>query len=98
MLNDVGTPPDDSPDRPAAAGRRGPRVSHSPTGHIKPTIIANEPGRHHSRYMGEPTRTDPMFAMPFEERGSSFNMTMSIVAVTLFALLILMAWWTLGYQ
>jgi hypothetical protein len=116
MLNDVGTPPDDSPDR-LPAGRPGTRVRHTPAGdsmtrpttshpainhstagHVVPTIIANEPGRHHSRHMGEPTRIDPMFAMPFEERGSSFNVTMSIVAIALFALLIFMAWWTLGYQ
>jgi hypothetical protein len=93
MLNDVGMPPEENPDQPPHHGR----AIHA-SGHIAPTVVRTEIGRHHTRHMGEPTRTDPMFAMPFEERGSSFNVTMSIVAVSLFAVLILMAWWTLGYK
>ena len=65
-----------------------------PHAHIVPHANLNEPGLHKTRVMGEPTRIDAEYAMPLEDRGSSFNLTLSAVVVGVFALLLLIVWWT----
>ncbi|MBC7784663.1 MAG: hypothetical protein H7144_12565 [Burkholderiales bacterium] len=84
MLNDIRPPPHE-PHEPRAGDLHG--RAHEERGAL---------GTHHTRYIGEPTQTDPLYAMPFEERGSGFNIVMSIVALGLFAVLVALAWWTLG--
>lgn len=89
MLNDVRPPPVDTP---APTATRETRFAEPALSHLERA----EPGLHHTRYVGEPTQTDPLYAMPFEERGSNFNIAMSIVAIAMFGSLIAVAWWTLG--
>ncbi len=85
MLNDIRPPPVE-PNDPTVNGRH----------HLRPHSNDKEPGTHHSRYLGDIPTTDPLYSMPFEERGSGFNIAMSVVALLLFGTLIVAAWWTLG--
>lgn len=89
MLNDVRPPPVETPARESLRTARfaEPALSH---------VERIEPGVHHTRYIGEPTHTDPIYAMPFEERGSNFNIAMSVIVIALFGSLLAVAWWTLG--
>ncbi len=84
MLNDIKPPPVQA-DEPQRQGH-----------HLKPHTDANEPGKHHARVLGEPTHIDPIYSMPLEERGSGFNIGITIIALVLFVTLLFAAWWTLG--
>jgi len=103
MLNDVRPPPAE-PKVPVEGNERlhhalphAESLHKNGAHHLHPHIDATEPGKHHSRYMGDiPTTTDPIYAMPFEDRGSGFNIAMSVVTLLLFGVLIVAAWWTLG--
>ncbi len=82
MLNDIRPPPAD-PNEPR---RNNPAQAHDERMAL---------GKHHARYMGEPTHIDPEYEMPMEERGSGFNVTISLVVLVMFAFLIFFSWWTL---
>lgn len=89
MRNDVHPPPPDPDEAP-----RPHKVIHDPVAHpvreavssphnhhLEPHQDLREPGKHHSRIVGDATRTEPMYAMPMEERGSSFNVWMTVLAL-----------------
>jgi hypothetical protein len=71
-----------------------PVVLHPPV----PDKVANDtprahaetkrPGHHHPRIVGEATRVDPIYAMPLEDRGSTFSITLSIVVIVVFVVLV----------
>lgn len=71
---------------------RNPLVQpHAP---IRPHADPSEPGLHKTRVMGEPTHIDPEYAMPMEDRGSFFSLTLSAVVVGVVFLLLLIVWWS----
>jgi hypothetical protein len=72
-----------------AAPRRGGRLAEL-------HVDTKEPGRHHSRYLGDIPTTDVVYAMPMEDRGSNFSITLSIVTIALFSLVVLSVWWMLA--
>ena len=99
MLNDVKIPPAADPNNPTAAA---PDAAHTPKlagvkphEHIHPTIDPKELGIHKTRVMGEPTKIDPIYAMPMEDRGSFFSLILSAVVVGVFCLLLVIVWVTM---
>jgi hypothetical protein len=65
-------------------------ANETPRAHVDP----REPGRHHTRRVGEATATDAIYAMPMEDRGSTFSITLSVVVIVLFVLMLLIVWWS----
>ena len=94
MLNDVKPPPREPPaDQPAPGTEARPHnAAVKPHGHIQPHIDPKEPGLHHARIMGEKTPTDAIYAMPMEDRGSTFSVGLSIVVIVVFTVLLVAVW------
>lgn len=100
MLNDVKIPPAVNPNNPTGAASDD--AAHmlklagvKPHEHIHPTIDPKELGIHKTRVMGEPTKIDPIYAMPMEDRGSFFSLTLSAVVVGVSCLLLIIVWLTM---
>ncbi|GIW75468.1 MAG: hypothetical protein KatS3mg104_0531 [Phycisphaerae bacterium] len=87
MLNDVHPPPLDNDQEKVS--------SKNHTKHLTPQMNSREPGRHHARFLGEPTRTDPIYETPLEERASNFSITLSLIVLGLAAALLGSIWWML---
>ena len=86
MLNEIRPPPVD-PDRPV------PPVTGGPHHHAEPHMDLKEPGLHHARVMGDATHINPEYAMPMEDRGSSFSIALTIcVFVAVVAVLMAIFW------
>lgn len=81
MLNDIKPPPPDPDASHSAAGRRSPI-------HVDVSSV----GKHHPRTVGEPTHTDLPYAMPMEDRGSGFNIVLTLIALGLMLVLLAMVW------
>lgn len=87
MLNDIHPPPIDCEGNNVPEnGRRS---------HLMPRVNLQEPGRHHTRFLGEPTRTDPLYETPLEERASNFSITLSLIVLGLTVVLLGSIWWML---
>ena len=80
MLNDVKTPPpmprDDQPGLPPVAPTMTTTRKLAEDVHTDP----QEPGTHHARIFGEKTHLDPEYAMPLEDRGSTFSIGLTLAA------------------
>lgn len=66
-----------------------------PHAHVRAEVDPVEPGLHKSRAMGERTPTDAIYAMPLEDRGSTFSVGLSIVVIVIFTVLVLTIWLSL---
>jgi hypothetical protein len=87
----------DSPDLPAASPPTSPGVPVQPlpltpeplkpaphsVPHPNQTIHTDrqEPGTHHARYFGDKPITDAAYAMPLEDRGSTFSVGLTVAAL-----------------
>jgi hypothetical protein len=83
MLNDIKPPPPD-PDVPPAREGRGRRSAVY--------VDVSTVGRHHPRVAGEPTKTDLPYDMPMEDRGSGFNIVLSLIVLVLTVVLLTLVW------
>ena len=63
-------------------------VEAHPSGHVVPNVDEKEIGRHKTRFVGDHTRINPIYAMPLEDRGSTFSIGLSIVVIVVFVSLI----------
>ena len=103
VLNGVGPSPSIRPDEVTRAiDPTAPDSGHiprnplvQPHAHVRPHVDPTEPGLHKTRVMGERTHLEPEYAMPLEDRGSFFSLTLSAIVVGVFSLLLLVLWWTL---
>lgn len=86
MLNDIHPPPLNGDGTTPENDRRT---------HLSPQMNPREPGLHHSRFLGEPTRTDLVYDMPLEERASNFSITLSLIVLALAVVLLGSIWWML---
>ncbi|HEX8341659.1 MAG TPA: hypothetical protein VF624_12175 [Tepidisphaeraceae bacterium] len=59
-------------------------ANDTPRAHVED----RQPGRHHARTVGDETKIDPIYAMPMEDRGSTFSITLSIVVIVVFIVLL----------
>ncbi|MGC4031854.1 MAG: hypothetical protein QM754_09010 [Tepidisphaeraceae bacterium] len=74
----------------AAHQPRNPAVK--PHSHIQPHVDDRLPGRHKPRVMGEPATTDTVYAMPMEDRGSTFSLGLSAVVVAMVFVVLMVVW------
>ncbi len=81
MLNDIKPPPPEPHESHAREGRRSAVY-----------VDVSTVGKHHPRIAGEPTKTDLPYDMPMEDRGSGFNIVLSLIVLVLTVVLLTMVW------
>jgi hypothetical protein len=96
----VKPPPLNGPEPAGSIASAGPVVPAKglqahPSGHVQPHQDEKGLGKHPTRIVGEATRIDPIYAMPMEDRGSTFSITLSIVVVVIFIIMIAIVFFSL---